>query len=88
MHFLRRNPVPPKQIDEQKLMIDLTDYARKDKRSKIISGIVFFVCTIIMIILKGYYEINILIFFGDSRSYNFNIDYHSNYNVYYKKPSE
>lgn len=43
-------------------MIDLTDYARKDKRSKIISGIVFFVCTIIMIILKGYYEINILIF--------------------------
>ena len=62
MHFLRRNPVPPKQIDEQKLMIDLTDYARKDKRSKIISGIVFFVCTIIMIILKGYYEINILIF--------------------------
>lgn len=42
MHFLRRNPVPPKQIDEQKLMIDLTDYARKDKRSKIISGIVFF----------------------------------------------
>lgn len=62
MHFLRRNPVPPKQIDEQKLMIDLTDYARKNKRSKIISGIVFFVCTIIMIILKGYYEINILIF--------------------------
>ena len=64
MHFLRRNPVPPKRIDEQKLMADLADYAKKDKRNKIITGIMLFVCAIIMIVLRACSAIAPIFVFG------------------------
>ena len=50
MHFLRRNPVPPKQIDEQKLVEDLTDYVKKSTCNAIITVIIFFIFIIALII--------------------------------------
>lgn len=50
MHFLRRNPVPPKQIDERKLVEDLTDYVKKSTCNAIITVIIFFIFIIALII--------------------------------------
>lgn len=50
MHFLRRNPVPPKQIDEKRLVEDLTDYVKKSTCNAIIVIIIFFIFIMALII--------------------------------------